>query len=145
MNATLLKALLALVPACMLFAGSVVFFFTRKTVGSFLQVIGAGCLVGVVLIHIFEALRLFAWMHWGLEHSVGHYIDFWSAVLGSHVISRRIFVSWAYKAPRLQARGKMGAGRARDSRGAEARSRRPRPRAESTQRGSASLIVPAIA
>jgi hypothetical protein len=82
MNATLLKALLALVPACMLFAGSVVFFFTRKTVGSFLQVIGAGCLVGVVLTHIFEALRLFAWMHWGLEHSVGHYLDFWSAVLG---------------------------------------------------------------
>ena len=82
MNATLLKALLALVPACMLFAGSVVFFFTRKTVGSFLQVIGAGCLVGVVLTHIFEALRLFAWMQWGLEHSVGHYLDFWSAVLG---------------------------------------------------------------
>jgi succinate dehydrogenase/fumarate reductase cytochrome b subunit len=82
MNATLLRALLALVPACMLFAGSVVFLFTRNTVSSFLQVIGAGCLLGVVLIHIFEALRLFAWMHWGLEHSVGHYLDFWSAVLG---------------------------------------------------------------
>jgi len=82
MNATLLKALLALVPACMLFTGSVVFFFTRKTVGSCLQIIGAGCLVGVVLIHIFEALRLFAWMHWGLEDSVGHYLDLWSAVIG---------------------------------------------------------------
>jgi hypothetical protein len=21
-------------------------------------------------------------MHWGLKHSVGHYLDFWSAVLG---------------------------------------------------------------
>jgi hypothetical protein len=22
------------------------------------------------------------WMHWGLKHSAGHYLDFWSAVLG---------------------------------------------------------------
>jgi hypothetical protein len=82
MNATLLKALLALVSACMLFAGSIVFFFARRTVSSFLQVIGSGCLVGVVLTHIFEALHLFDSMHWGLEHSVGHYLDLWSAFLG---------------------------------------------------------------
>lgn len=36
----------------------------------------------VILTHVFEALHLFPWMHWGLEHSVGHYLDFWSAVLG---------------------------------------------------------------
>jgi succinate dehydrogenase/fumarate reductase cytochrome b subunit len=42
----------------------------------------AGCVVLVVLCHICEAIRLLPWMHWGDEHSVGHYIDFGSAVLG---------------------------------------------------------------
>ena len=36
----------------------------------------------VVLTHVSEALQLFPWMHWGGEHSVGHYLDFTSAVLG---------------------------------------------------------------
>ncbi len=76
------KALVALVPACMLFSGSLILFSRGKTVWSFLQLLGAGCLVVVVLTHVSEALRLFPWMHWGLEHSVGHYLDFWSAVLG---------------------------------------------------------------
>ncbi len=82
MNETLLRALVGLVLACMLFVGSIAFFFTRKNVGTFLEVIGAGCLVGVVFTHIFEALDLFARMQWGFEHSVGHYLDFWSAVVG---------------------------------------------------------------
>jgi hypothetical protein len=82
MNATLLKALVALVPASMLFSGSTVLFFRGKTVSSFLQLLGSGCLTVVVLTHVSEALQVFPWMHWGLEHSVGHYLDFWSAVLG---------------------------------------------------------------
>src|SRR5229473_7433840 len=82
MNVSLLKALVALLPACMLFSGSAVLFFRGKTVWSFLQLLGAGCLVLVVLTHVSEALDLFPWMHWGLEHSVGQYLDFWSAVLG---------------------------------------------------------------
>ena len=82
MNAALLKGMLGLVPACMLFSGSVVLFFRSKTVCCFLQLLGAGCLVVVVLTHLCEALHLFPWMHWGREHSVGHYLDFWSAVLG---------------------------------------------------------------
>ena len=65
-------ALAALVPACMLFAGSAVLFFRGKTVCSFLQLLGAGCLVVVVLTHVSETLSLFPWMHWGLEHSAGH-------------------------------------------------------------------------
>jgi hypothetical protein len=36
----------------------------------------------VVLAHVSEALRLFPWMHWGLEHSAGHYLDLSGAVLG---------------------------------------------------------------
>jgi hypothetical protein len=82
MNATLHIALLALVPASMLFAGSAVLFSWAKTVGSFLQLLGAACLVVVVLVHLAEGLHLFPWMNWGLKHSVGHYLDFWSAVLG---------------------------------------------------------------
>src|SRR2546423_1433356 len=82
MNITLLKALVALVPMCMLFFWSVVLFFRGKTGCSFLQLLGAGCLVVVVLTHVSEALQLFPWMHWGLPNSVGHYLDFSSAVLG---------------------------------------------------------------
>jgi hypothetical protein len=82
MNVILLKALVALVPVFMLFSGSVVLFFREQSVRSFLQLLGAGCLVVVILTHVFEALHLFPWMHWGLEHSIGHYLDFWSAVLG---------------------------------------------------------------
>jgi hypothetical protein len=81
-NPALLRGLLPLVPACVLFAGSIILFFSRKTVGYSLQLIGAGCLVVVALTHTFEAFHVFPWMHWGFEHSVGHYIDFWSAMLG---------------------------------------------------------------
>ena len=82
MNVTLLKALVALVPVCMLFFGSIVLFFREKTVCSFLQLLGAGCLVVVVLTHVCEAPHLFPLMHWGVDHSAGHYLDLWSAVFG---------------------------------------------------------------
>jgi hypothetical protein len=82
MNVALLRAVVALLPVGMLFAGSVALFFRGKSVCSFLQLTGAGCLMVVVLTHVSEALHLFPWMHWGLEHSVGHYLDFGSAVLG---------------------------------------------------------------
>ena len=82
MNVTLLKALVALVPAGILFVGSVLLLLRRRTLGSFLQLLGAGCLVVVVLTHLCEAIHLFPWMQWGEEHSVGHYLDLWSAVLG---------------------------------------------------------------
>ena len=38
---------------------------------SFLQLVGAGCLVIVVLAHVFEALHLFPLMRWGQEQSIG--------------------------------------------------------------------------
>jgi hypothetical protein len=83
MNVTLLKALVALVPVGLLFCWSVVVFFRGKTLlCSFPQLLGAACLVVVILTHISEALQLFPWMHWGLPNSVGHYLDLWSAVLG---------------------------------------------------------------
>ncbi len=82
MNATLLKALVVFVPACILFSGSAVLFLRGKGMWSFLQLLGAGCLVMVVVAYLCEALHLFPWMHWGSEHSIGHYLDLWSAVLG---------------------------------------------------------------
>jgi len=82
MNATLLKALIALAPACLLFAGSAVLFSRGRTARSFLQLVGASCLIIVVLTHVSEALHLFPSMHWGDEHSAGHYLDLSSVVLG---------------------------------------------------------------
>ena len=82
MNSALLKGLIALVPACILFCGSIVLFFRRKKFFCLLQVLGAGCLVTVVFTHVCEALGLFPWMRWGLKGSVGHYLDFWSAAVG---------------------------------------------------------------
>src|SRR3989475_9973118 len=58
MHATLLKALMAFVPVCLLFAWSLVSFVHGKAVCTFLQLLGAGCLVVVVLTHISEALAL---------------------------------------------------------------------------------------
>jgi hypothetical protein len=77
----LLKALILLIPAAVLFAYSLVL-FQRKTPGSALQLLGATFLVVVVLTHVCEALGLFAGMGWGAEHSPGHYLDLGSAVLG---------------------------------------------------------------
>ena len=82
MNVTLLRALVALVPVGMLFSGSLVQFLRGKTVPSFLQLLGAACLVVVVLTHVSEAFHLFPSMRWGLEHSAGHYLDLWNAVFG---------------------------------------------------------------
>lgn len=82
MNMTLVKALAAFVPVCVLFGGSVVLLTRVKTAWSVLQVVGAGGLVVVILAHLCEALHLLPWMGWGLEHSPGHYVDLVGAVLG---------------------------------------------------------------
>ena len=87
MNTTLLKSLLAMVPISVLSLGSGILFRKEGTLGSFLQLVGAGCLVIVVLTHFCEALHIFPWMHWGDEHSVGHYVDLGSAVLGLTLFS----------------------------------------------------------
>ncbi len=66
----------------MLLSGSAVLFVRRKAVTSFVQLLGSTGLLLVVLAHICETLNLLPWMHWGREHSIGHYFDLVSAVLG---------------------------------------------------------------
>ncbi|HEV8636953.1 MAG TPA: hypothetical protein VG370_22260 [Chloroflexota bacterium] len=87
MTATLLTALVASVPVGLLFAWSLVSFLRTKTVWRVLQLLGAGCLVVVVLTHVSEALRLFPSMQWGSPTSVGHYLDLSSAVLGLALVA----------------------------------------------------------
>ena len=98
MNITLVKPLLAIVPVFVLSFASGIRFRKERTLGSFLQLLGAACLVMGVFTHFCEALRLFPWMLWGNEHSAGHDLDLASAVLGltffplgwlSHVLSER--------------------------------------------------------
>jgi hypothetical protein len=96
MNVTLVKALIALVPGSMMLVGSVILFLRCKKVSAFLQVVGGAGLIGVVLTHIGEALRLFPWMRWGLEQSAGHYIDLGSAVLGLTLFPAG-YLSWALR------------------------------------------------
>jgi hypothetical protein len=81
MNATAAKAVVALLPVSILFLGSVLL-FARRTAASSLQLIGAGCLAVVALAHVCEGIGLLPFMHWGMEHSAGHYLDLTSAVLG---------------------------------------------------------------
>ena len=82
MNITFIKALIALVPVCLLFSGSIVLFVRRKHAACFLQILGAGGLLIVIFAHICEALQLLPGMRWGLEHSPGHYLDLFSAIMG---------------------------------------------------------------
>jgi hypothetical protein len=77
-----MKALVALVPTLVLFSGSAVLLSRKRTMAALLQLLGAACLVAVVLTHLCEAFDLFPWMGWGLPDSVGHYLDLGSAVLG---------------------------------------------------------------
>ena len=82
MNPTLLRAVLALVPALALLAVFLIRFTRTKSTGSLLQLLGAAFLVLVVLAHVCEGLGLLAWMQWGRPHSIGHYVDLASAVIG---------------------------------------------------------------
>lgn len=82
MNPTFAKAIAALGPTLMLLVGSTLQLSRRKGATAIFQVIGAACLVVVVIAHLCEALGWLPGMHWGVEHSVGHYIDLVAAIGG---------------------------------------------------------------
>jgi uncharacterized membrane protein len=81
-NFMVLRALIALVPVILLVSGSAVLFSKTRAISALLQLLGAGCLIVVVLAHICEALDLLPWMGWGLPDSTGHYLDLGSAAFG---------------------------------------------------------------
>jgi len=58
-QALLIPTLVVFVPACMLFTGSLALLARGVTLSSFLQLLGATCLVIVVVAHVCEALHLF--------------------------------------------------------------------------------------
>jgi succinate dehydrogenase/fumarate reductase cytochrome b subunit len=82
MSVALLKVLIASIFVGILLAVSAAGFARARTLSSVLRLVGAGCLVVVVLTHVAEALRVFPRMRWGDPHSVGHYVDLTTAVLG---------------------------------------------------------------
>jgi predicted membrane channel-forming protein YqfA (hemolysin III family) len=82
MNITLIKALAALALVSVILILLTTMFARQRKLSLLLQLVGAGCLTVVALTHVCEALHLFPWMHWGEEHSIGHYLDLASAVLG---------------------------------------------------------------
>jgi hypothetical protein len=82
MNATLVKALVALVPTCLLLFGAAIMSFRGRSLTLLLQLVGASSLVIVVLAHVCEAINVFPGMHWGLQASPGHYLDASAAFLG---------------------------------------------------------------
>ena len=91
MNAALVRTLIGLLPVCLLLSGSAVLFRSCKSLYPLLQLFGSGCLLVVIVTHICEALRLFPYMHWG-EHSIGHYVDLASALLGITLFSVGYFL-----------------------------------------------------
>jgi hypothetical protein len=82
MNPTAIRAVVALLPASILFSGSLLLFARKVAASSSLQLLGAGCLLIVAVAHLCEGLHWLPWMRWGMEHSAGHYLDLTSAVLG---------------------------------------------------------------
>src|SRR5437773_10436221 len=87
MNDAAVKAFVALIPVCALFTGATIIFVRRRSMSSFLQLVGAAGLVAVVLTHVFEGLRVFPRMGWGSQHSVGHYLDLLPAILAVTLFS----------------------------------------------------------
>jgi hypothetical protein len=79
---TLVKALVIGLFGAGLLGLSVVRLARAKTLSALLQLLGACCLIIVVLTHIAEALRIWPSMGWGEPHSVGHYVDLLSALVG---------------------------------------------------------------
>jgi hypothetical protein len=58
-----------------------------------LLLLGAACLVLVVLTHVAEALQIFAFMGWGQPDSAGHYVDLTSAILGCTLLVAGLLVA----------------------------------------------------
>ena len=70
------------IPVCAILFVSIIGFTKERSVWRFVQLLGAVCLLMMVLVHIAEAFHLFPGMNWGRNNSAGHYLDLFSAILG---------------------------------------------------------------
>jgi hypothetical protein len=52
------------IPACLLFVGAVILYSRKRSLSSWLQLIGSAGLIMVVVTHFAEAFGLIPWMHW---------------------------------------------------------------------------------
>ena len=68
----------------------------------YLMLLGAGCLIIVVLTHVCEAFHLFPLMGWGVKHSPGHYLDLIAAILGLIFLPAGFFLALAAKGAKLR-------------------------------------------
>jgi|SRR5215469_12449978 len=82
MSTTLYIAIMAALPAGLLFTAAWSLFRRARSVAAFLQIVGAAGFLLVVLAHLCESLGLFPAMGWGEPRSTGHYLDLASMLLG---------------------------------------------------------------
>jgi uncharacterized membrane protein len=67
---------------CAAFVASAITLAQERTAPSFIQLLGAACLIIVVLTHVAERFDFFPSIGWGLPESAGHYVDLVSVVAG---------------------------------------------------------------
>lgn len=78
----LLRIIVISIPVFIAFGASTTAFVKERTLIALVQLIGAICLVVVILAHIMEAFDLFPSMGWGHPKTIGHYIDLASVITG---------------------------------------------------------------
>ena len=84
----LLRAFAVLLPVSLVLAASAIAYARGRKTAAALQMVGAACLMIVVLTHVLEAFNLLPSMHfWGEPRSWGHYLDLASAVMGLALLS----------------------------------------------------------
>jgi hypothetical protein len=74
-------------PVFVLFIGSAIMFARDKTAWRLVRLFGSLCFIVVVLSHVAETFQWLPAMGWGLPDSPGHYLDLFSAILGTILLS----------------------------------------------------------
>ena len=82
MTATLARALLIGAPILLLLVLSFLRFVRTPALTAAFPMLGAACLLVMVVSHVAEAQHFFPSMGWGERHSPGHYVDMTSTWLG---------------------------------------------------------------
>src|SRR5213080_4990887 len=90
MNHAAVKAFVALIPVCALFTGATIIFVRRRSMSSFLQLVGTAGLVTVILTHVFEGLRVFPPMGLGISAQRWPLSRFALSNPGCHAVFSRI-------------------------------------------------------